>query len=550
MTINPAFGTFTGATANTVYYASDTTEFASAVAPTPTPGATFTPNPTSTFTATKPAAFLDVFDPLTSFREIKMSRSVFNDDAGFPNSLLFTVSIDPTKITNVPAGSVTLITVTSTFGGSTARIVPISTYDQGTNPGNPTPCNDSNCFQYSKITAGSGFSGVDSYYYGAIFTPPAVGTTTLQTVQIGFYPLDICTGGTLNTTGGGTGNLPGCYSFSSVTGIRGQNFSNISTLYPNPGSPVTMNFVVQLQNVVNQTGAYPIAAPTPTLDSVNFAMNFQVDSPSLQCGPIFGGSLYFPADTQINLNTNGFGFTTLPSSADAPATELIVVGTATPNGATTPLPEVDANYGAIGTTPNAIATHIPLNGNQTFGTFQNSTTTNPIPYDLAFMVRDAAGLVAAPSSQAGVDLNGNAIQVAVPGVYPSSASPVCEISGVETSEIHGFLAKSNCFIATGAFADYDSPPVKLLREFRDERLLTNRLGRKFVHWYYGWSPPAAIWLLHHTWARIPVLLALIPLEILAWLALHPLLALFFPTAIAATVFAFSYRRLKQSRAGA
>jgi hypothetical protein len=49
------------------------------------------------------------------------------------------------------------------------------------------------------------------------------------------------------------------------------------------------------------------------------------------------------------------------------------------------------------------------------------------------------------------------------------------------------------------------------------------LGRSFVHWYYAWSPNAAEWLIDHPVFRFPVLLALIPLQALAWLVLHPIM---------------------------
>ena len=43
----------------------------------------------------------------------------------------------------------------------------------------------------------------------------------------------------------------------------------------------------------------------------------------------------------------------------------------------------------------------------------------------------------------------------------------------------------------------------------------------FVRWYYHWSPDAAEWLMRHPLFRFPILLALIPFEVVAWLFLHP-----------------------------
>lgn len=48
-----------------------------------------------------------------------------------------------------------------------------------------------------------------------------------------------------------------------------------------------------------------------------------------------------------------------------------------------------------------------------------------------------------------------------------------------------------CFIATACYGDYSHPVVIELRRFRDDCLEASASGRRFVRWYYGWSPALA-----------------------------------------------------------
>jgi hypothetical protein len=67
-----------------------------------------------------------------------------------------------------------------------------------------------------------------------------------------------------------------------------------------------------------------------------------------------------------------------------------------------------------------------------------------------------------------------------------------------------------CFIATAAYGHYSDPEVRALREFRDQYLLTNGLGRAFVGWYYRHSPAAAAALNAHPALKPVIRAALLP----------------------------------------
>lgn len=89
------------------------------------------------------------------------------------------------------------------------------------------------------------------------------------------------------------------------------------------------------------------------------------------------------------------------------------------------------------------------------------------------------------------------------------------ITGVQVRTREFGSLFSNCFIATAAYGSPMAPQVQALREFRDRKLMTNRIGRAFVTVYYAVSPPIAEAIRNHSTVRSAVRVALTPVLYLA-----------------------------------
>jgi len=76
-----------------------------------------------------------------------------------------------------------------------------------------------------------------------------------------------------------------------------------------------------------------------------------------------------------------------------------------------------------------------------------------------------------------------------------------------------------CFIATAAYGTPMAEEIEILREFRDEYLLTNPLGRAFVDFYYRTSPPIAEFITGHPSLKPIVRAGLLPAVAMSGLAI-------------------------------
>ncbi|NIR25854.1 MAG: hypothetical protein GWN77_02600, partial [Gammaproteobacteria bacterium] len=67
-----------------------------------------------------------------------------------------------------------------------------------------------------------------------------------------------------------------------------------------------------------------------------------------------------------------------------------------------------------------------------------------------------------------------------------------------------------CFIATAAYGTPMAGEIQILREFRDEYLLTSPIGQAFVDFYYRVSPPIAEFITEHAILKPVVRAGLVP----------------------------------------
>jgi hypothetical protein len=78
-----------------------------------------------------------------------------------------------------------------------------------------------------------------------------------------------------------------------------------------------------------------------------------------------------------------------------------------------------------------------------------------------------------------------------------------------------------CFIATAAYGSPLNSRVLLLRAFRDEYLVSNRVGRSLVQWYSRVSPPVAEKIRESPFLSWLIRGILWPIVIVVWLIFHP-----------------------------
>jgi hypothetical protein len=73
-----------------------------------------------------------------------------------------------------------------------------------------------------------------------------------------------------------------------------------------------------------------------------------------------------------------------------------------------------------------------------------------------------------------------------------------------------FKFGAGCFIATAAYGTPMAGEIQILRDFRDECLITNPVGKTMVEFYYRVSPPIAEFIAEHPTLKPVVRAGLLP----------------------------------------
>jgi hypothetical protein len=109
-----------------------------------------------------------------------------------------------------------------------------------------------------------------------------------------------------------------------------------------------------------------------------------------------------------------------------------------------------------------------------------------------------------------------------------------------------------CFIATAAYGSPLHPYVKILRNFRDKCLMTNKLGRGLVKFYYRYSPGVADVIKKHRALKLLVRVSLLPMIAFSYSMLHLRLVVIgiifsFISALSIFIVYFYLKRTKNSQ---
>lgn len=111
------------------------------------------------------------------------------------------------------------------------------------------------------------------------------------------------------------------------------------------------------------------------------------------------------------------------------------------------------------------------------------------------------------------DITGNILKFTPSTAYSAE-------SCAEPNDVAGILADKNCFIATAAFGSSLNRHVQRFRDFRNQFLVRNEWGEKFIKLYYQYGPQAATVIREHQSLRTMTRAALWPLLVFVEISLR------------------------------
>ena len=95
-----------------------------------------------------------------------------------------------------------------------------------------------------------------------------------------------------------------------------------------------------------------------------------------------------------------------------------------------------------------------------------------------------------------------------------------EIDIADNTFVNGWVSVAGCFIATAAYGTPMAPQIQVLRDFRDQYLLTNPVGEALVELYYKVSPPMAEFITEHPSLKPLVRAGLMPAVVMSTIAVN------------------------------
>jgi len=264
----------------------------------------------------------------------------------------------------------------------------------------------------------------------------------------------------------------------------------------------------------------------------------QISPPPGNIGPrpdLAQALLTMPVPFHLTVGSSTGGSVTVSPSGPLYNPGTVVRLTATPN----------ASYGFVNWTGdvgtiadvNAALTTITMSGNYsvtanfvkqydlTTSSTEGGSVTEPgegvFPYDEGTVVN----LVAAPD--AGYQFaNWTGDVSTIPDVDDATTTITMngDYSIVAKFEEEPSPGVCGCFIATAAYGTPMAQEIEILREFRDEYLLTNPVGKGLVDFYYRVSPPMAEFITEHPSLKPIVRAGLVPAVAMSIVAVNTTLA--------------------------